>query len=292
MFGYITITPDGLPKERYERYRSCYCGLCRTLRQQHGGLSRITLSYDMTFLYILLNALYEPQEIMGIEHCALHPVAGKTYVVSEVAKYCADMNIALSYHKCMDNWMDERSLISRSEAALLEKSYRKVQQKYPEKCRKIEECLKQIAELEKQDDDSIDGVANLTGEMLGEIYRYREADYWADSLTQMGQAMGRFIYLMDAYEDLPKDVRKKRYNPLKTHSQREDYEVFVRQCLTLLIAECTEVFETLPLVQDVDILRNVLYQGCWMRYHGLEKRREKNKLAIVKEGNGQHERPV
>lgn len=284
MFGYITIAPEGLAQERVDRYRACYCGLCRTLRQRHGGLSRITLSYDLTFLYILLNALYEPQETLGLEHCALHPVAGKNYVYSEVADYCADMNLALSYHKCKDDWQDDHSLLGRGEMALLEKSYQRVRAQYPEKCQCIEECLQQINQLEKAGDDSLDGAANLTAQMLGAIYRYRENDYWADTLTQMGQGLGRFIYLMDAYEDLPADLRKKHYNPLAAHHQREDYETFVLQSLTLLIAESTEAFETLPVVQDADILRNILYGGCWLRYHALQKRRDQNKPAVVKEG--------
>ena len=200
MFGYITIAPDALPKERSDRYRSFYCGLCRTLRQRHGSLSRITLSYDLTFLYILLNS------------------------------------------------------------------------------------LKELNALEKAGDNSLDGAANLTAQMLGVVYRYKESDYWADTLAQMGQGLGRFIYLMDAYEDLPGDLRKGRYNPLAAYHQREDYESFVHQCLTMLIAECTEAFEMLPVVQDADLLRNILYGGCWMRYHALQKRRDKNKPAVVKEG--------
>ena len=284
MFGYITIAPDALPKERSDRYRSFYCGLCHTLRQRHGSLSRITLSYDLTFLYILLNSLYEPQETMGLEHCFLHPVAGRNYVYSEPAEYCADMNVALSYHKCMDNWKDDRSIISRSEAALLQKAYDRVFMKYPEKCRQIETCLKELNALEKTGDNSLDGAANLTAQMLGIVYRYKESDYWADTLAQMGQGLGRFIYLMDAYEDLPGDLRKGRYNPLAAYHQREDYESFVHQCLTMLIAECTEAFEMLPVVQDADLLRNILYGGCWMRYHALQKRRDKNKPAVVKEG--------
>ena len=284
MFGYITIAPDALPKERSDRYRSFYCGLCRTLRQRHGSLSRITLSYDLTFLYILLNSLYEPQETMGLEHCCLHPVAGRNYVYSEPAEYCADMNVALSYHKCMDNWKDDRSIISRSEAALLQKAYDRVFMKYPEKCRQIETCLKELNALEKTGDNSLDGAANLTAQMLGIVYRYKESDYWADTLAQMGQGLGRFIYLMDAYEDLPGDLRKGRYNPLAAYHQREDYESFVHQCLTMLIAECTEAFEMLPVVQDADLLRNILSGGCWMRYHALQKRRDKNKPAVVKEG--------
>ena len=284
MFGYITIAPDALPKERCDRYRSFYCGLCRTLRQRHGSLSRITLSYDLTFLYILLNSLYEPQETMGLEHCFLHPVSGRNYVCSEPAEYCADMNVALSYHKCMDNWQDDRSIISRSEAALLQKAYDRVFLNYPEKCRQIETCLKELNALEKAGDDSLDGAANLTAQMLGAVYRYKESDYWADTLAQMGQGLGRFIYLMDAYEDLPGDLRKGRYNPLAAYHQREDYESFAHQCLTMLIAECTEAFEMLPVVQDADLLRNILYGGCWMRYHALQKRRDKNKPAVVKEG--------
>ncbi|MBR2925798.1 MAG: hypothetical protein IKC28_12330 [Clostridia bacterium] len=284
MFGYITIAPDALPKERSDRYRSFYCGLCRTLRQRHGSLSRITLSYDLTFLYILLNSLYEPQETMGLEHCFLHPVAGRNYVYSEPAVYCADMNVALSYHKCMDNWQDDRSIISRSEAVLLQKAYDRVFEKHPEKCRQIETCLKELNALEKAGDNSLDGAANLTAQMLGVVYRYKESDYWADTLAQMGQGLGRFIYLMDAYEDLPGDLRKGRYNPLEAYHQREDYESFVHQCLTMLIAECTEAFEMLPVVQDADLLRNILYGGCWMRYHALQKRRDKDKPAVVKEG--------
>ncbi len=284
MFGYVTIAPDALPKERYDRYRAFYCGLCRTLRQRHGGLSRITLSYDLTFLYILLNSLYEPQETLGLEHCAVHPVAGSQFIISEAAAYCADMNIALSYHKCMDNWQDDRSLLGRGEAALLAKSYERVKTLYPEKCRTIEECLAEISQLEKAGDESLDGAANLTAQMLGAIYRYKEHDYWAATLAQMGQGLGRFIYLMDAYDDLPGDLRKKRYNPLAAHHQREDYETFARECLTMLIAECTEAFETLPVVQDADLLRNILYNGCWLRYHALQKRRDKNKPAVVKEG--------
>ncbi len=284
MFGYVTLAQEALPKERRERYRSFYCGLCRTLRMRHGKLSRITLSYDMTFLYLLLQSLYEPQETQGLEHCFVHPVAGCQYVCSETAAYCADMNVALSYHKCLDNWQDDHSLFSRAEAALLQKAYDRVRERYPKKCQEIEQCMREVSALEKAGDQSLDAVANATAQMLGCVYRYQETDYWADTLARMGQALGRFIYLMDAYDDLPGDLRWKRYNPLAAHYQREDYETFVHQSLTMLIAECTEAFETLPLVQDADLLRNILYGGCWMRYHALQKRRDKDKPAVVKEG--------
>jgi DNA-binding GntR family transcriptional regulator len=83
----------------------------------------------------------------------------------------------------MDDWQDDRSLPGRTEAALLQKAYRRVQARYPEKCAAIEECLRQIGQLEKAGDQSLDGAANLTAQLLGVIYRYKERDYWSETLA-------------------------------------------------------------------------------------------------------------
>jgi len=162
----------------------------------------------------------------------------------------------------------------RAEAALLQRSYDRVSALYPEKCRQIEECLKELSALEKRDAFALDEAANLSARMLGVMYRFRD-DIWADTLERMGQALGRFIYLMDAYDDLDKDIRKNRFNALRAYRDQEDYETFVKESLTLLIAECTDAFETLPLVQDMDILRNILYSGCWTRYRLKQAKRDR-----------------
>ena len=74
MFGYVTIDPTELPKHAQERYQAYYCGLCRTLYRRYGNLGRATLSFDMTFLLILLSSLYEPAETLSRERCLPHPV--------------------------------------------------------------------------------------------------------------------------------------------------------------------------------------------------------------------------
>ena len=274
MFGYVTIAGSALPPERQARYRALYCGLCHTLGRRHGPVGQMTLSYDVTFLYLLLSSLYEPEETEGMARCVSHPFKPHAYVQNELADYCCDMNIAVAYHKCMDDWKDDHSPVGRAEAALLQRSYDRVQKQYPEKCRQIEECLSALAKLEQEQTDALDEAANLSARMLGVLYRYQE-DIWADTLERMGQALGRFIYLMDAYDDLDKDIRKNRFNALRSYRRREDYESFVKESLTLLIAECTDAFETLPLVQDMDILRNILYSGCWTRYRLKEAKRER-----------------
>ena len=282
MFGYITIAPGMLSKEQQDRYRAFYCGLCHTLGRRHGQLGRLTLSYDATFLYLLLTSLYEPDTTEGIARCLPHPFKPHAYIQNEIADYCADMNIALAYHKCLDDWQDDKSLVGRTEAAALHKAYARVHALYPEKCREIERCLKALRRLEMSGEESPDAGANLSARMLGVIYRWRE-DLWAGELGRIGEGLGRFVYLMDAYDDLDKDLRKKRYNPLSSYHEREDYEEFVRESLTMLIAECTDAFETLPLVQDMDILRNILYAGCWSRYQLRQQKAGRKDVAPVKD---------
>ena len=114
MFGYVIANPDSLTPEELDRYKSCYCGLCRTLKARHGTLSRLTLTYDMTFLVMLLESMYEPEVTVGTERCVAHPVHSHNWSQSAVTDYAADMNILLAYQNCLDDWRDERRLISRA----------------------------------------------------------------------------------------------------------------------------------------------------------------------------------
>ena len=111
--------------------------------------------------------------------------------------------------------------------------------------------------------------------MLGELFRWQRADFWAESLYRVGDGLGRFIYMMDAYDDLPGDVRRNRYNPLAEYRAREDFEPMCRDALLMMVADCTQEFEQLPIVQDADILRNILYSGIWSRYVQIQKKKEK-----------------
>ena len=93
----------------------------------------------------------------------------------------------------------------------------------------------------------------------------------------MGAALGRFIYLMDAYDDLPRDLKKGSYNPLKPIADTPDYEDRCLDALTMHIAECTEVFEMLPILRDAGLMRNILYSGVWTKYAYIQSRKEKGK---------------
>ena len=87
MFGYVLALEDQLTPEAWQRYRGAYCGLCRTLGMQFGQRTRLTLTYDMTLLVVLLSSLYEPEEKAGLERCVPHPFKPHGYVLNELAEY-------------------------------------------------------------------------------------------------------------------------------------------------------------------------------------------------------------
>ena len=168
MFGYVTASAE-MPEERRKRYRAYYCGLCRNLGRRYGAAGRMTLSYDAVFLYMLLSSLYEPEEQCGQERCLPHPMKEHEFVENPLADYAADVNLLLSYHKCMDDWQDEHRLSGRAEAGLLQKSFASIEARYPEKSAVLKRCLDEIHQVEKSGTLEPDRLANLTGEMLGTL---------------------------------------------------------------------------------------------------------------------------
>jgi len=265
MFGYVTINPAELDEGAKHRYQMYYCGLCRALLRRHGHIGQLTLSYDMTFLLMLLSSLYEPEETVISGRCLPHPVNPREAILNEFSDYCADMNIALAYHKCKDDWEDDRSQAKRAQMKLMTKAYQRVEADHPAKCGMIAGYLKAVQTAEGMVDTHPDALSNLTAEMLGGLYVLKH-DQWEPQMRIIGQGLGRFIYLMDAVEDLKGDMKHNRFNPLKVYRDSPHFSDLCKDSLTLMIAETAEAFEVLPLVKDVDILRNILYSGVWARY--------------------------
>ena len=107
MFGYVTVNKPEIKFKDFDVYRSFYCGLCRELRERYGIPGQISLTYDMTFVVLLLSALYEPPTKKGTSRCVVHPLKPQPVRKNTVTEYCADMNVILTYYKCMDDWQDE-----------------------------------------------------------------------------------------------------------------------------------------------------------------------------------------
>ena len=273
MFGYVIANLEGLTQAQKDRYKGCYCGLCRVLKQRHGFSGRLTLTYDMTFLVLLLSALYEADEERGMEVCPAHPLRKHFYWQTRYTEYAADMNVVLAYNNCRDDWQDDGSALKYWEAEALSRQCAAVRARWPRQCAAIEQCMAELSEIEQADTGDPDAAANCFGRLMGELFVTDEL--WDDRLRPFGEALGRFIYLLDAVIDLPEDLRHGRYNPLRTLPQDADLHAL----LTMLLGECSAVFEALPVLQDVELLRNILYSGVWLRYEVAMKKRKIGRSA-------------
>lgn len=280
MFGYIVANRESLSQEELARYRGFYCGVCDTLKRQYGLNGRMVLTYDMAFLALLLSSLYEPEtrERRGV--CVAHPKKEQLYLTNEFVSYAADMNIALAYYKCLDDVRDDASLAAKTESKLLLRHMPQIEARHRAQCDCIREKLKELSELEKSASSGADACAAAFGAITERIFRYRE-DAWAEDMGAAGMALGKFIYIMDAYDDLEKDVKKGAFNPLAPIFGTDGFEETAYDMLTMLMGECTMAFERLPLEQDLSILRNILYSGVWTKYNAIQDKKSKGKESLT-----------
>lgn len=285
MFGYININRAEMSEEDMKIYQSYYCGLCQILRKNSGIRGQMLLNYDMTFLIVLLSGLYELEDHEKEFVCAIHPGKKKLARVNEATQYAAKMNVILAYHNLEDDWRDDRAYAKCAISQIIRKDYLKIVREYPRQAEALEKYMHRLIDLEQTKETNLDLVAGITGEMLGEIFAWKE-DIWAEELRCLGFYLGKFIYLMDAYEDLEKDEKGGKYNPFLDLQKEnpKDYETISKLILTSMMSECSKSFERLPVLQNADIIRNILYSGVWSKYEYIQlkkKKRRKNREKSV-----------
>lgn len=283
MFGYVIVDRDSLSDENKKIYQAYYCGLCQRLRTRYGAKGQLLLNYDIVFLQLLLTGLYEPREqIRENFSCHLHPFKKRQLRENELLEYCSSMNVMLAYHNLQDDWHDNHNFIKHSYAKWLQKDYEQAKHDYPRQANAVENYMKKLSGYEQSNEPNVDLVAGLTGEMLGELFAYKK-DEWYDELKNLGMFLGKFIYLMDAYEDVDQDIKHGRYNPLIALRQdsSQNFELICNLQMTTMISECAKSFERLPILLYSDILRNILYSGVWSKYHYIRRKREKKQEGTL-----------
>lgn len=276
MYGYVVVNKPELKFREFDVYRSYYCGLCRSLGEAYGIAGKFSISYDMTFLIMLLTGLYEPEVTCENRRCMVHPLQKHQERRSQITDYVADMNLLMAYYKCIDDWKDERKITKKVYAAGIKKRIDRIEQMYPKKAAVIKEQLERLTQFENDGETNIDKVSECFALLMAELIVMKE-DEWQETLRNLGYNLGKFVYLLDAYDDLEKDIKKGRYNVLKTHIQEKDFDTLMEGILNAVMAQCAGSFEILPIIQDVEILRNIIYSGVWTRFEIAKARKNKEK---------------
>jgi hypothetical protein len=248
-----------------------YCGVCHALRNTDGAMGQMSLTYDSTFAAVLLTALYEPDTKMKEAACMVHPVGKKIYLENEIIQYIADMNLILTYYKCLDDWADDRKFTRLCYSSFIRKRVRKIGQVYSEKLAKIRESLRTLSACERKNVTNLDLLAGTFGDIMAEILAYKPSRGidWSEELRRLGYQLGKFIYILDAYDDVQEDIEKNRFNPLKElyHKlSKEQFDCYVKEILMMIATDMAKIYECLPIVEETAILRNIIYSGIWVRF--------------------------
>lgn len=283
MFGYVTPCKMELKIKDYEKFKAYYCGLCKSIKSNVGNIPRVSLNYDMTFLAILLDSLNSEKTTYTKDICAMHAFKTKIVITdNDCIQYAAFCNTALSYFKFVDNVNDNKSIKSKI-FSLLFKGYLK---KTPSKLRGhliyIENKLNQLYSFEENPQNrSIDNISHPFAELTGFILSSYENNKNKNNLYWLGYNLGKWIYIIDAWDDLAGDMLNKRFNAINTCFNKENlpYSEFSKQIqsridfiLGTCAAQCMHSFRKLSLKKNEDLLYNILQYGLLEKMDKVFKR--------------------
>lgn len=267
MFGYVRPVLKQLDEGQREAYQSAYCGLCHTLGERHGFLARFTLQYDFTFLAILLMA-GEAGDRPLCRRCPARPWrAPHTCLGGVRMAAAADQSMILTYHKLSDDVDDHGAVTGlpyRFLRRLFRRAYRRAalaQRPFDEKVR---EGLARLRQMERERSPELDRVADaFAGILASASSAYPEGSPMGRMLEELLYHLGRWIYLMDAWDDLDEDRKSGRYNPLDARFQgyaREERE-YLETTSTHSVRLAGAAANLMDLGDWTPIVENILYLG-------------------------------
>ena len=283
MFGYIRIYKPQLRICEYETYRAVYCTLCRQLGRQMGIPARLLLNYDYTFMAMLMIALSDEKPCIGSGRCVVNPMkkCGKCSGNEDAFRYTSALTGIMFYYKLMDSIADStagKRILWRALQPYAAHVRKKAARMYPQEDALVSEYIKrQFAAEKKAMEDGeiiIDELCEPTAEVLSEFaQRLSQKESDRIVLKRLGYFIGRWIYMIDALDDLADDLRDGSFNPLAlkfsltaddaaNKTERwEQARIFGNDSLNMSASEAVKYYELLDLGQFKPIADNVMYLG-------------------------------
>lgn len=283
MFGYIKPYKPEMKVREFDTFKAIYCGLCKQLSHVFGPFASLTLSYDFTFMATVSLAMKET--CGGFQKCACvaNPLKKKACAVPcDDLTYCASAAMLMLYYKLKDDIADERFFKKLRSALLLPLAAlakRKAKKLYLDADRILNEMMQKQAALEKDGCTSVDRAADPTAAALSKLCAAFSKDTKQQTvLSRFGYLVGRYVYFADAFDDLEKDEKQKRYNPflaaypqLSAQQRRER----ASEILNLTVGEIAPAYELLEIRRYKPILDNIVYDGFHDAIRSILQKKEK-----------------
>lgn len=262
MFGYVRPLRPELKCRDFDLYRATYCGLCRCLRRRYGLVAPMLLNFDFTFLALLLWEV-EPSFTPCRGRCHANPLVKKPMCPDGPAlELAADATILLTWWKVKDSVADEslwRGIPARLLEVILYPAYRKAARQRPDFDRTTRTCLEELAALEREGCPSIDRTADTFARILQAAAP--EEGEQGRVLRQLLYHLGRWIYLVDARDDLAEDRLAERYNPIALRYGPEGDDPSLKQTLDYSLELIGAAFQLGEFGCRTPLLENIVYLG-------------------------------
>lgn len=274
MFGYVRPFKPELKMCEYDVYQGIYCGLCKQLGRDYGQFARMTLSYDFAFLAMVAQGVQKESPAFKKEGCMVHPWKKRACLCS-----CGDLSfvsacaMVMFYYKLKDNIADSslvKKLAYRCFLPLASRYKKKAIRRYPELDEIMIQTIGQQQKTEQREDCTLDAAAEHSARALGKICELLgQTEMQKKVLHRFGFLVGRWVYLMDALDDLEADLAKGRFNalvcwakgngvPLEDRQQMKD---FAQQQINITTGEIALAYELMEINYYKSILDNVIYLG-------------------------------
>lgn len=283
MFGYITPLKPELKIKDYNKFRGYYCGVCISIKKNFGNIPRALLNYDMTFLALLLDGLCDNNINAELKRCIAHPINKRAMIINnDSIDYAANMNVALSYFKILDDVNDDKSLKSKGLSMLLSPYNKKFSSSIKEINTIISDNLTKLSTLENSKNfNSIDEICDPFSIIVGKILELFPNKLYNDNkekrqlLYNLGYTLGKWIYLVDALDDLEEDMSKNKFNPINYLYNNKnlsfiDFKESIKERMEFNILNCAynckEILDALEIKKNKEILDNIISLGMMDKY--------------------------
>ena len=281
MFGYIIPLKNELKVKDFDKFRTYYCSICSEIKNKFGNIPRLGLNYDTTFFSILLDGLSVENSKKFTFSCIRHPLEKREFFYSNAISYASDLNISLIYYKLLDDKLDNKTIIPSLLLKILYPYYKKVTFKNIDSI--LNDNLTKLHDIEKSSSKySLDEICHPFSDIIGKIlkeYPYEineDNSLTRNNLYSFGYSFGKWIYLIDALDDLKSDMQSNiNFNPIEKsfNINNLSYESFIKSIKTdidflliALISSCEEKLKKLQLNKNQEIIENVIKLGLMNVY--------------------------
>ena len=292
MFGYVVVDKPSLRIREFDYYRATYCGLCHAMGECTGCLSRLTLSYDMAF-FVLIREMLEGTEVEIVKkRCVRHPIkAINTIQINDPLRYSAYVGGILTAQKIEDNINDEKGpkrTVAQICKFLLGKMEREAEFTYPDLWDFVVDKLEELADVEEKRIASIDIPADIFGDLMACLLSLGLEGDKKLIANKIGKRIGRWIYIVDAFDDYERDRESGSYNPFVLLYSGQDFtDDNLISISKMLEAELSMVYSAIELIDDEDknrseIIKNILCLGMPARVDKVcnkQNKKEKTKKS-------------